>query len=169
MYISINYECSPKVLQHFYTFVKINGKGLQFFSSVVNLNVLLATGALWNSTVSHSCIGVIKMAWYGDVPFKQPAVTKFLWQRRNQYRTFISSYKMYMVSVLLIKVLLVIGLHELLVLRKAKWSSVMRVTLAAQQQQLLRCCFSVLMNSFKMTDGLQPESLQLSCQCPRKV
>jgi hypothetical protein len=40
------------------------------------------------------------------------------------------------------------------VLKKAKQTSVMHVTLADQQQQSLTCCFIMLMNPFKMTDIL---------------
>jgi len=69
--------------------------------------------------------------------------------------------RMYTTSVLLITTLLVNGLHELQVLRKAR-------VIASQQQQSLRCCFNVLKNSFKMTDRLQPASLQMCSECPRK-
>lgn len=48
-------------------------------------------------------------------------------------------------SLLLIKAVLVVGLLELQVLRKAKWSSVTYIALAGQQLQLLRHCFSVMM------------------------
>jgi hypothetical protein len=44
----------------------------------------------------------------------------------------------------------------------------MHVTLAGQQQSL-RLSFNMLTNSFKMTNGLEPESLQLSSQYPREV
>jgi hypothetical protein len=37
--------------------------------------------------------------------------------------------------MLLIKALLVFGLHELQVLRKAKWNSLTRIALTGQQQQ----------------------------------
>jgi hypothetical protein len=30
-------------------------------------------------------------------------------------------------------------------------------------------CFNLLMNSFELTDVLQPEGLKLSCQYPREV
>jgi len=46
--------------------------------------------------------------------------------------------------------------------------SVMHVTLAGQKQQSLRYCFNIIINSFKMTSGLEPESLQLSSQYPRE-
>jgi len=45
----------------------------------------------------------------------------------------------------------------------------MHVTLAGQQQQSLRYCFNMITNSFKMTSGLEPESLRLSSQYPREV
>jgi len=41
--------------------------------------------------------------------------------------------------------------------------------MAGQQQQSLWCCFNVLRNSIKMTDRLQPASLQLSSECPKEV
>jgi hypothetical protein len=71
--------------------------------------------------------------------------------------------------MLLIKALLVVELHELRVLRKAKRSSVTRLALVGQQQLSLWHYCNVLMKSFERTDGLQPESLQLSSQYPREV
>jgi hypothetical protein len=59
---------------------------------------------------------------------------------------------MYMVSMLLRKALLVIVLHELQVLKKAEQSSVLHIALASQQQESLRHCFNMLMNSSEKTD-----------------
>jgi len=70
--------------------------------------------------------------------------------------------------VVLIKALLVVGFHDSQVLRKAKQSSLMCIAMAGQWQQLLRHCFSVLMNSFEMTNGLQPPGLTLSSQYERE-
>jgi len=67
----------------------------------------------------------------------------------------------------LLKALLV-GLHELQFLRKAKQNST-RVALAGQQQQtFLRRFLNVLMNSFPTSDRLQPERLQMSSRYIRK-
>jgi len=70
--------------------------------------------------------------------------------------------------VVLIKALLVVGFHDSQVLRKAKQSSLMCIAMAGQWQQLLGHCFSVLMNSFEMTNGLQPPGLRLSSQYQRE-
>jgi hypothetical protein len=53
---------------------------------------------------------------------------------------------MYTETMLLIKALLVVELHELRVLKRAKRSSVTRLALAGQQQQSLRRCCNVLKN-----------------------
>jgi hypothetical protein len=53
--------------------------------------------------------------------------------------------------------MLVVELHELQILRKAKRSSVTRLAVADQQQPSLICFFNVLMNSFETTEELQPE------------
>jgi hypothetical protein len=45
----------------------------------------------------------------------------------------------------------------------------MHATLAGQQQQSLRHSFNMLTNSFKMTNRLEAESLQLSFQYPTEV
>ena len=52
---------------------------------------------------------------------------------------------------------------------KTMQGSVMHVTLAGQQHQSLRYCFNMTTHTFKMTSGLEPESLQLSSQYPREV
>ena len=59
--------------------------------------------------------------------------------------------------------------HKLQLLKKPKRSSVMFVAMASQQQQLLRQCFNMLINSIKRNDRLKPESLQMRSQYPRKV
>jgi len=71
---------------------------------------------------------------------------------------------------MLIKSLLVAGLHEWPVLGEVKWRSLLTwVALASQQQQSLRCCFNMLMNLFETTNGLQPEDLLLCSQYPVEV
>ena len=61
-----------------------------------------------------------KMACYGDVPFKQRAVSELIVARKGLATNIHKPLKMYMVSLLLIKTLLVLRLHELQVLKKAK-------------------------------------------------
>jgi hypothetical protein len=90
--------------------------------------------------------GVVKMAWCGDVRLKQWAVIEFLVAEKESVTNNHRRLKMYAETVLLIKALLVVGLHELWFVRKAKWSSVTRLTLAGQQQRSLRPCCNVLMN-----------------------
>jgi hypothetical protein len=66
--------------------------------------------------------------------------------------------------VLLIKAMFVVGLHELQVLRKAKWSSVTYDALAGQQLQLLRHCFNVMMPCGQMINlDLYSQTLKI-CQ-----
>jgi hypothetical protein len=91
--------------------------------------------------------GVVRMALCGDVHLKQLAVIEFLVVEKESVMYIHRQLKMYTETVLLIKALLVvIGLHELLVLRNAKQSSVMRLAQADQRQQSLRRCCNVLMN-----------------------
>jgi hypothetical protein len=80
------------------------------------------------------------MAWCCDVRLKQRAVTEFLVAENQSVTNIHRRLKMYMETVLLIKGLSVVGLHELRVLREAKRSSVTRLALAGQQQQSLRRC-----------------------------
>jgi hypothetical protein len=64
---------------------------------------------------------------------------------------------------------LLVGLHELQFLRKAKRNSLTHVALAGQQQQqLLGRFLDVLTYSFETTETLQPERLQMSSQYTRK-
>ena len=65
-----------------------------------------------------------------------------------------------------VKARLVIGLHELQVLRKVKWSSVRWTVLAVQW---LRRWLNMLRNSFNMTDVLQLENLLLNSKYPWEV
>lgn len=72
---------------------------------------------------------VVKMAWYGDVRFKQRTVMEFLVAEKESITNIHKRLEKYTV------LLLVAERHELLVLRKAKRSSVTRIVLAGQQQQ----------------------------------
>jgi hypothetical protein len=111
------------------------------------------------------------MVWYGEVHFQQRVVTELLVAKKQSVMNIHKQLKnMQSVNAVNRSTVLSLGsgLHKMQVLRKAKWSSVMHVALAGQQQ-ILRCCFNMLMNSFKMTNGLQPERLHLSSQHPRKV
>jgi len=72
---------------------------------------------------------VVKMAWYGDVRFKQRTVMEFLVAEKESVTNIHKRLEKYTVS------LLVADLHELLILRKAKRSSMTRIVLAGQQQQ----------------------------------
>jgi hypothetical protein len=74
------------------------------------------------------------------------AVFEFVVAEKESVMNIDRWLKMCMVSVLLIKALLVVGLHRFQVLRKAKQSLVIHVTLVSQQPQLLGCCFNVLVN-----------------------
>jgi hypothetical protein len=90
--------------------------------------------------------GVVKMAWCGDVRLKQRAFIQFLVAEKESVTNIHRPLKMYTETMLLIKALLVVDLHEFRVLRKAKRSSETRLPLAGQlQQSLWRCCY-VLMN-----------------------
>jgi len=75
------------------------------------------------------------MAWYGNVRFKQRVITEFLVTEKELVTNIHKRLKVYTASTLLIKALLVFGLHELQVLRKAKWNSLTRNALTGQQQQ----------------------------------
>jgi hypothetical protein len=90
--------------------------------------------------------GIVKMAWFGDVHLKQRAVTEFLVGKKESVTNIQRRLKIYKETMLLIKSLLVVGLHELRVLRRAKRSSVTRFALTGQQEQApWRCCY-VLIN-----------------------
>jgi hypothetical protein len=65
------------------------------------------------------------------VRLKQRAVIEFLVAEKESVTNIHKRLKMNTKTMLLIKALLV-GLHELRVLRKAKWISVTRVALAGQ-------------------------------------
>jgi hypothetical protein len=98
------------------------------------------------------------MVWYNDVHFIEWDVITFLVAEKESAMNIHKQLrKVYGVNTV-DKALLVTGLHTLQVLRKAKQSSVTCITLAGHQQQSLICCFNILMNSFEMTDALQPES-----------
>jgi uncharacterized protein YunC (DUF1805 family) len=78
--------------------------------------------------------------------FKEWAVTEFLVVEKELGTNCHKRFKMYAMSELLIKAVSVVGLHELQVLRKGKWSSVTYDdALAGQQLQLFRHCFNMMM------------------------
>jgi hypothetical protein len=69
------------------------------------------------------------MAWCGDVLSKQWIVIKILSAEKESVTNIHKRLEMCAVPML-IKALLVVGLHELQVLRKAKQSSLTRVAIA---------------------------------------
>jgi hypothetical protein len=101
---------------------------------------------------------LIKVAWYGDVHFKQWAVTEFIVAEKESVTNIHKRLKIYTVLMLFIKALLVIGL-QIAGSEKGQMEAVMGIVLAGQQELSLRHCFNVLMNSYKMTNRLQPGSL----------
>jgi hypothetical protein len=137
------------------TLVKIKSKFLQLFLWLI-----------FNVPAAHAP-RLVKMVWYGDVHFKQRAVTEFLVAEKESVMNMHKGLKNYTVSMLLIKALLVVVLHELQVLRKTKRSSVTRVAHACQQQLSLRRCCNLLMNSthYSMDTSqiLETHSLKNGC------
>src|SRR3981081_3951695 len=101
------------------------------------------------------------MASCGDMRFKQRAVIEFLVAENesvtNIHRRLENVYGDNAVGRSTVSR----WAHELRVLIQVKRNSVTRLALVGQQQQSLRRCFNVLMNSSEKTDGLQPDSLQL--------
>jgi hypothetical protein len=81
--------------------------------------------------------------------FYAMAVIEFLVAEKESVMS-IHRWLMCTVSVLLIKELLVVGLHKFQVLRKTKQSFMTYVTLGSQQPQSLRHCFNLLVNSFEV-------------------
>jgi hypothetical protein len=51
---------------------------------LLNLNFLPATASLQNNKFSRTCVETVKMAWYGNVRFKQMTVTEFLVAEKNK-------------------------------------------------------------------------------------
>ena len=78
------------------------------------------------------------------------AVIEFLVAEKESVMSIHRLLTMCTVSVLLIKAVLVVGLHKFQVLRKTKQSLVTYVTLASQQSQSVGRCFNALVNSFEM-------------------
>jgi hypothetical protein len=138
--------------------------------SVVNFECLTALAALQNNTFFVHAQGVMKIAWYGDVHFKKWAVIEFLLAEKKSVTNIHKRLKMCSVSVLLIKAVLVVGLHELHVLAKAKQSSVMCVAVAGQQQHLLRFCFNMLVpHGQTINSDLYSRTLETFHKCFRRV
>jgi hypothetical protein len=69
------------------------------------------------------------------VRFKQRAISEFLATEKELVMNIHKRLKVYTASMLLIKALLVFGLHKLQILRKAKWDLLTRIALTGQQQQ----------------------------------
>jgi uncharacterized protein YrrD len=74
------------------------------------------------------------MVQYGDMHFRKGAVVEFLVAEKESVTNIHKWLKMHIVSMLLTKALLIVGLHELQVLRKPMHSTVMHIALAGQQQ-----------------------------------
>jgi hypothetical protein len=74
------------------------------------------------------------------VGIKQRANIEFLVAEKNSVANIHKRLKMYTVSFLLIKTLLVVELNQLQALRNAKPSQARRVALAGQQQLSLKHC-----------------------------
>jgi len=66
---------AQKVLQPFLYFIR-NQREMSAVFSVANNKCTFVTGVPWENTFLHMWKGVVKMAWYGDVHFKQWAVTE---------------------------------------------------------------------------------------------
>ena len=159
-----------------------NYKGCPKHFATLSILQTKSTGNIWNFFFGHFWMShllllccrtvhflahvqeAVKVAWHGMWVLNRGLLWNFLWQGSKQ-----CTWAVKMKSVL-VKALLVTGLHEWQVLRKVKWrSSVTWVALVSQQQQLLRHCLNMLMNLFETTDGLQPGFLQLSSQYPVEV
>lgn len=85
----------------------------------------------------------------------------------NKHLQEVKKKNMYTVSLLLIKALLVVGLTISRFWERPSRASCWRFALAGQQEQSLRHCFNMPMNSFEMISVLQPEeSLHLTFQYP---
>jgi len=70
-------------------------------------------------TFSCACAEVVRLVRYGEVSFKVWAGFEFLLAEKELVTKIPSLLKMYTLSVLLLKALLVVGLYQLQVLRKA--------------------------------------------------
>jgi hypothetical protein len=107
---------------------------------------------------------VVKIAWYCDVLSESRAVTEICGTEgiTNKYSQTVKN--VYDVSA----VDNITDSCRASRIAGSKTGQVTRVALASQQQQYLRGYFNMLMNSFETTNGLQPESLQLNPQYPRK-
>jgi hypothetical protein len=56
---------------------------LSKFSALI-LNFPPSTASLQNNKFSRTYAGTVKMAWYGDVRFKQLTITEFLAAEKNK-------------------------------------------------------------------------------------
>ena len=93
--------------------------------------------------------------------FKQRTNIEFVVAEKNSVANIHKELKIYMVSFLLIKAMLVVEFHHLRALRNAKLSPAMDVTLAGQQLSLRHCC-KVLMNKYYRRITSRKPATQLS-------
>ena len=97
--------------------------------------------------------------------FKEWAFTEFLVVEKGSVTNNHKQFKMYAMSVLLIKEMFVVGLRELQALRKGRWISVtLDDAVAGQQLQLLRHCFSVMKPQVKPLTKICTVKLLKSCR-----
>jgi hypothetical protein len=134
-----------------YTSGKTDTKYLQLILWLI-LNIPLGTAAQQKDFL-HACAGFFKMAWHGDVYFKQMAVFEFLLSEKGLVTNIQKRLKCVRLSAV-DKSTVSVELYEFQVLRKTKWSTVMRVAVTNQQQSLRRC-FNILIKLFETTDGFQ--------------
>jgi hypothetical protein len=83
------------------------------------LNVLPDTTVSQKDTFSRACAEVVRVERYGEVRFKLRADFEFLLAEKELVTKIPRLLKMYTLPVLLIKALIVVGLYQLQVLRKA--------------------------------------------------
>jgi hypothetical protein len=83
------------------------------------LNVLLDTTVSRKDTFSRACTEIVRLGRYGEVRFKLRADFEFLLAEKELVTKIPRLLKMYTLSVLLIKALVVFGIYQLQFLRKA--------------------------------------------------
>ena len=129
---------------------KSSGNVCSFFLWLI-LNVLLDTTVSQKDTYSCQCSGVVRLVRYGEVRFKQRADFEFLLAEKELETKIRKLLKIYMLSGLLIKAIIFVGLYELRVLRRR---CVMRVPFNLGQkhrqcngifQILLRLCLRLFL------------------------
>ena len=141
-----NKGVARKGLQNFVLLFSQNLKEISAIFSVVNFECPACyCSATEQCVFSRMHWAFTKMACYGDVPFKQRAVSELIVARKGLATNIHKPLKMYMVSLLLIKTLLVVRLHELQVLRKAKRNWKAASLWLAGNSRHFRRCFNMLM------------------------